>query len=304
MEISKDQGNDNSSVQSPHEALFLALAYLPTLELLATSQVSRSLRDAVKNDVLPWMNIVIEKPLSNRLSDHKLRQITSMARGRVTTLALINCEKLSDSGLQQVVQENPHINKLHIPGCTGLTPDGVIRAVKTLSNQSRGLKSLSINGIYNIQNHHLQTLHSYLETKFEAQKKPMPLLFHEYKNFPRHRNNNEEQPAIDLEICPRCKEARMVFDCPRETCKMKRERSMRDCRGCHFCIPRCRECGVCVGDDEELEEVLCEDFLCSDCWLRLPKCSLCYKPYCKQHAAQESCFSGSSEFVCHVCHAI
>ncbi len=76
---------------SPHEALFLVIAYLPLFELLAMSEVCMSLRDAVQKDVLPWLNIIVERPLSLRLSDEILMMITSKATGRLKTLVLMNC---------------------------------------------------------------------------------------------------------------------------------------------------------------------------------------------------------------------
>lgn len=96
----------------PHESLFLVLAYLPLFELLAMSEVCMSLRDAVHNDVLLWLNIIVERPLSLRLSDEILMKITSKASGRLKTLVLIDCEKITDDGLQLVIRKNPHINKV------------------------------------------------------------------------------------------------------------------------------------------------------------------------------------------------
>ena len=96
----------------PHEALFLVLAYLPLYELLSISEVCVSLRDAVQKDVLPWLNIIVERPLNLRLNNEILMKITSKAIGRLKTLALINCFKISDDGLQWVVDRNPHINKV------------------------------------------------------------------------------------------------------------------------------------------------------------------------------------------------
>ncbi|XP_062110169.1 F-box protein SKIP28 [Humulus lupulus] len=287
----------------PHEALFLALAYLPVFELLAMSEVCVSLRDSVKrDDVLPWLNVVVQRPLDSRLSDQTLMRIASMARGRLTTLALVNCSQVTDHGLQCVVEQNPVIEKLFIPGCTGLTPEGVIRAVKTLSQHGHTLKNLWINGINEIEKHHLETLHSCLQNNMTKQQKPWPfLLFHEYRNFSTIRHY-KYQPMIDMEICPRCKELRAIFDCASKACKAKMEKSsMLGCRGCIFCIPRCIECGRCF-ESVEQEEAVCEDCLCLDCWLQLPKCNFCNKPYCRQHAEEKGCCSlESAGFVCEAC---
>ncbi|XP_030498622.2 F-box protein SKIP28 [Cannabis sativa] len=283
----------------PHEALFLALAYLPVLELLAMSEVCVSLRDCVKNDdVLPWLNVVVERPLNRRLSDQNLMRIASMSRGRLNTLALINCSRITDYALHSLVQQNPLIQKLFIPGCTALSAEGVVRAVKTLSQQGHTLKNLWINGINDIQKHHLETLSSCLQHNPKEQQKPQRplLLFHEYKNFSTIRHYYKDQPTIDIEICPRCKELRPVFDCASKACKVK-----MSCKGCIFCIPRCIECGGCF-ESLEQEEAVCEDSLCLDCWLQLPKCNFCNKPYCKQHAEEKGLGSSTSAgFVCEAC---
>ena len=101
-----------SEAKAPHEAMFLVLAYLPVYEVVVMSQVCTSLRDAVNNDILPWLNVIVQRPLSWRLNDEILIKITSKANGRLKTLALINCMHVTDHGLQRVVQQNPLINKV------------------------------------------------------------------------------------------------------------------------------------------------------------------------------------------------
>ena len=96
----------------PHEALFFVLAYLDVFDLLVMSEVCMPLRDAVSKDVLPWRDIIIERPLNSRLSDEILVQITSKAHGRLRTLALINCFKITDDGLQTVIEKNHLISKV------------------------------------------------------------------------------------------------------------------------------------------------------------------------------------------------
>lgn len=96
----------------PHEGLFLVLGYLPLFELLNVSEVCRSLRDAVDKDVLLWLDIVVEKPLNVLFSDEIMTKITSKANGRLRTLALMNCTKITDDGLQRVIEKNPHINRV------------------------------------------------------------------------------------------------------------------------------------------------------------------------------------------------
>ncbi|OWM76650.1 F-box protein SKIP28-like [Punica granatum] len=280
----------------PHEALFLVLPYLPLFDLLALTQVCTSLRDAVHMDVLPWLELVIENPLSRKLSDDILLKFTSKASGRLRILSLSNCSKITDDGLLRVIQDNPLIEKLFVAGCTSLSPEGILDAVKTLISTSNRLRCLRINGIYNLNKDHLQPLQFYLElnqTTLQEPQVPAPIFFHDHGDSTRVRECNSR--SIDVEICPKCDEVRMVFSCPRETCK--------ECRGCIFCIPRCAECGVCVDASEETEEAVCGDLLCSACWVQLkPKCSFCNRPYCRQHRKQETrCSSGPHGFVCGVC---
>lgn len=282
----------------PHEALFFVLAYLDVFDLLVMSKVCMPLRDAVSKDVLPWRNIIIERPLNSRLSDEILVQITSKAQGRLRSLALINCFKITDDGLQTVIEKNHLISKLHVPGCSGLTPEGIIRTVKTLSQHHNSLESLQINGIHNLKKEHLETISSHLQMNPPHQK-PQPILYHHHSSSLTSRNE-ESSRMIDVDICPKCNEVRTVFDCPRATSKSGREQSFTHCRGCYFCISRCEECGQCV-DDEELEETLCFGILCTDCWLLLPKCCFCNQAYCKQHENQQRSLPDSTGFLCDLC---
>ncbi|XP_031271706.1 F-box protein SKIP28-like [Pistacia vera] len=283
----------------PHEALFVVLTYLPLYELLAMSEVCKSLRHTVNNDVLQWL--VVQGPLNWRLSDEILVKLSSKMNGKITTLGLISCVKITDSALLQVVRNNPLINTLHIPGCIGLSPEGIIKAVEILSKQNKTLKSLQLAGIYSIKKEHLETLHSHLKlNSSDPQNQNQPLLYHEYRNSSSHLPASDRQ--IDVEMCPRCNQVRVVFECAKVLCNIKDKKSkwFRECKGCCVCIPRCAQCGGCM-DYLEQEETACMDILCSECWLHLPKCDFCNKPYCKRHALQQTVSPGSSGFLCDVC---
>ncbi|CAL0313835.1 unnamed protein product [Lupinus luteus] len=284
---------EQTQPKSPHEALFLVLSYLNLYELLVMSQVCTLLRDAVSNDVLLWLNLVVERPLSYRLSDGILMKITSKANGRLKTLALIDCVHITDQGLQRVVQQNHLISKLYIPSCTRITPEGVLRAVEILCRESHSLTSLKINGIYNIQKEHLDLLSFHLRKNqsLEEQQKKQPIYFHERGNLSVF---EKTQRIIDLEICPMCFVVRVVYDCPKGEC------NRRECRGCSFCILRCENCGKCL-ESQEIEECACGDNLCPLCWLQqTPKCSFCNKPYCKQHTSWW-CNTSDPGYLCKVC---
>uniref|UniRef100_A0A7N0TFF6 F-box domain-containing protein n=1 Tax=Kalanchoe fedtschenkoi TaxID=63787 RepID=A0A7N0TFF6_KALFE len=282
-----------AEAQSPHEAFYLVLPYLPVSDLLSAAQVCTSFRDAVQNDVLIWLDIHVDKPLSTNILDETLLlRIASKANGRMRSLALINCPRITDQGLHRVIHTNPLITKLYLPGCTGLSPEGVVCAVETLTTPHHKLRALKISNIHNMTKEHLESLRNCFPPDILMQKQPT--YFHE-----RSKISLSEQPSpppIDVDLCPKCCEVRMVFDCPGEACKQEE----RKCRGCRYCVVRCEDCGVCV--DDEVGEAACEDSLCLKCWLLLPKCDFCNKAYCKEHASQRPCSSaGSPGFVCSAC---
>lgn len=95
-----------------HEALFLVLSFLPLFELLSMREVCRSMRDAIDKDVLVWLDVIVGNPLSLLFSDEHMVKFTSRANGRLRTLALIGCSRITDDGLQQVIEKNPHINRV------------------------------------------------------------------------------------------------------------------------------------------------------------------------------------------------
>lgn len=178
--------------------------------------------------------------------------------------------------------------QLYIPGCTRITPEGVIKAVQLLTKSNHRLKSLKISGIYNVQKEHLLTLCNLLG-KNQDHHQNLKNLYHNRSNFSGIRGK-EDDPSIDIDECPKCGEIRAVFDCPRDSC-----------RGCIICIRRCEECGVCMVDEDEQTEAACADDLCLGCWLQLPKCSFCNRPYCHQHSNQQCRLPGYEGFLCVVC---
>ncbi|KAL8531898.1 hypothetical protein ACS0TY_008487 [Phlomoides rotata] len=284
---------------TPHDAIFFVLAYLPLFELFTAARVCRSLRDAVNSDILLWLKIIVDRPLNRRLSDDTLMEVTSKARGRLQALVLINCVNITDDGLSTVIAQNPHITKLHVPGCTSLSPEGIITAATLLTRGSHGLTSLKINGVYGVQQQHLETLQTIISHN-QTQHKTDNILYHEYNKYSTLKVI-ETNHSIDLDICPKCNEVTTVFDCPRLIC----EQQPKQCRGCASCIIRCTECGICLKEiDQETEEASCGDALCLDCWLKLPKCNFCNKPYCRQHSDQRHTFSDSIiGFICADCNS-
>ncbi|KAJ4961208.1 hypothetical protein NE237_021118 [Protea cynaroides] len=216
------------------------------------------------------------------------------AHGRLRTLSLKNCVEITDDGLQN----NHRLNKVYVPACTSLTANGIVTIVKMLTEQNQDLKHLGLRGMHGITKQHIETILSCLKVQKEVQSRPISFLYHRRFSPIGHL---ETTHPIDVTVCPKCSDVRLVYNCPRESCKWKREYPLIECRACYPCIPRCEECGKCV-DLDELGETVCMDILGSDCWLWLPKCNLCYRPYCNLHADCQTFLSGNTGFICASCH--
>ncbi|XP_010248857.1 PREDICTED: F-box protein SKIP14 [Nelumbo nucifera] len=253
---------------APHEALLYVLGYLGVQDLLSVGRVCRLLRYAVEDDSLLWRNIHIDQPLSERMTDDALLQLTNRAQGNLQCLSLIECPRITDDGLRRVLEGNPRLTKLSVPGCTRLSVEGIVNNLKILkSSGAPGIRYLRIGGLYGATHKHFEELKLLLGAENHLQSKThKPRFYHNgYLSL-----SSDDDRAIDIEKCPRCQNLRLVYDCPAEGCQNKQPTSQL-CRACTLCIARCVQCGRCI-NDSEYEETFCLDLLCSNCWKQLLKC--------------------------------
>ncbi|XP_043724223.1 F-box protein SKIP14-like [Telopea speciosissima] len=253
---------------APHEALLFALSYLGVQDLLSVERVCRTLRSAVQNDALLWMNIHIDQPLSERITDDALMQLIGRAQGNLQSLSLVECSRITDDGLKRILETNPRLNKLSVPVCTRLSVEGIVNNLKAFkSSGAPGIKHLRIGGLYGVTNRHYEELKLLLGSENCQQPKyHKPRFYHCGHLSP----SCDDDRAIDIEMCPRCQNLRLVYDCPAESCQAKQTASQL-CRACTFCIARCVQCGRCVNDGE-YEETFCLDLICLSCGKQLPSC--------------------------------
>ena len=101
-----------SSPGEPHAALLLTLGYMRLRELLACARACRGLREAVAGDPLLWLRLVVEPPLSHRITDEALLALTDRAQGRLRSLHLLGCPRVSDAGLLRIVERNPDVTEV------------------------------------------------------------------------------------------------------------------------------------------------------------------------------------------------
>ncbi|KAL0364274.1 UNVERIFIED_CONTAM: F-box protein SKIP14 [Sesamum angustifolium] len=252
----------------PHEALAFALSYLGVKDLLSVERVCKSLLSTVRGDPLLWMTIHIDQPLNERITDDVLVQLASRAQGTLQCLSLVECPKITDDGLRHILETNPRLSKLCVPGCTRISIECIVNSMRAYNcnKDVGGIKHLRIGGLYGVNHEHFEELKLLLgadQKKLGSHHKP-----HFY-----HRGNfylpYDDDRAIDIEMCPRCEKFRLVYDCPAEGCRGK-DKSPQVCRGCTLCIARCAQCGRCI-NDTEFEETFCLELLCSDCFKQLQK---------------------------------
>ncbi|KAG6544552.1 hypothetical protein Mapa_013974 [Marchantia paleacea] len=288
----------------PPDGFLFILPYADLKSLLTLERVSKPMRSGV-NDVPLWRKLSVEPPLSKALTDDILMTLVKRADGKLKSLRLVKCLRITDAGLANVLSLCPQLEKLEIPGCSGLSADALVGTVEQHCTISRskgmpGIKQLRVRGIFSISHQHLNALGDMVLSGNGHQSTPTR---------PIYRNADplsvvDDERAIDVEICPRCKGewATLVFDCTRKSCqKVARLDPSKACRGCMVCLPRCVRCGTCLLKDEEFEKTCCIDFVCLSCWSQLPKCSQCNGAICRRHMGKFLEGNSCNPVICEDC---
>ncbi|XP_022895072.1 F-box protein SKIP14-like [Olea europaea var. sylvestris] len=260
--------NNDGNEGAPPDALFFALGYLGVRDLLSVESVCKSLRDAIQNDPLLWREIRIDYPLNVKITDDALVRLTDRAQGSLHSLNLVNCFKIKDSGLKRVLEKHPRLTKLSVPGCIGLSIEGVLTNLKSFKSSGKtGIEILRIGEICSVKDDQLKELRLLLGEDKDKQRTAHKLHFYRYGQL---YLSLEDECAIDVNVCPRCQHVRLVYDCPAKSCQ-QRPHTSQSCRGCTFCIPRCINCGRCL-NDTDYEETFYLDLICLNCWMDILNC--------------------------------
>ncbi|KAJ7945504.1 F-box protein SKIP14-like [Quillaja saponaria] len=135
----------------PHPALSFSLSYLGLRDLLVVESVCKSLHSTVRGDPLLWRSIHIDQPWNEKITDDVLLQLTDRAQGNLQCLSLVECPRITDDGLRRVLESNPKLTKLSVPGCTRLSIEGVVNSLKAFKSVgTQGVKHLRIGGLYGV----------------------------------------------------------------------------------------------------------------------------------------------------------
>ncbi|EPS64732.1 hypothetical protein M569_10049, partial [Genlisea aurea] len=213
-----------------HDGIFFVLQYLTFLELLRMAEVCKSLRDAVRDDIVPGNKLVVYGNWKPQFSDDWLAGLAAKLGGRVQTLVLVQCFGITDDGLLRFVLSNPKITELHVR-CCRVTPEGLITVARHLR-----LKILRMEGTLFVNKDHLETLHQLVQSPYHQR-----IFSHRFGVY----QLNQLGRAIDVEVCPKCNLVEVVYDCPRVSCEDK-------CRACLCCTSRCLGCGACLRAGRQL----------------------------------------------------
>ncbi|CAN4090717.1 unnamed protein product [Withania somnifera] len=246
---------------NPSDAVLLALGYLGLGDLLTVERVCKPLRDAVIGDPLLWRSININYPFCTKITDDILLKLSNRAQGHLHSLSLYHCSKITDAGLKHVLERNPNLSKLSVPGCARLTADGILSNLKVLKTAGKlRLKYLGIYGLFGLTNQHIEEFK--LLTDVDNSKLPTTRKPWFFGRGPLHVTPDDDR-AMDIEVCPKCEHLELVYDCPSESCQ-KKQSSSQLCRACTTCIKRCISCGCCLNNCHYME-LLHFDLLCLDC---------------------------------------
>ncbi|CAH9125219.1 unnamed protein product [Cuscuta epithymum] len=243
---------------APADAIFLALAFLGVKDLLSVERVCKPMRLALLNDPLLWRHFSVDQSLSRRITDEALLKLTDRAQGSLNYLSLEGCSKITESGLKRVLERNANLTKLSVAGCLKIRFDSLLSILKSVPKLR--LETLRIGGLFGVTNEGFEELKALLGVDNSRLPKAQKLNFYSGDKLYR---SLDDDPDIDIEVCPRCRELRLVYDCPTESCQ-KVQHGKNPCRACIFCIPRCIKCGCCVSNCM-YEETFYLDNICSIC---------------------------------------
>ncbi|MFS7916490.1 hypothetical protein Hanom_Chr02g00177711 [Helianthus anomalus] len=132
---------------------------------------------------------------------------------------------------------NVDLQILFIPGCTRFSIEGILNNLKAFnsSTETAGIKHTKTGGFYGITLDHYEQLNNLFGVQ---NNKHIP---HYYHRVNLHAPCDDDR-ALDVEICLRCQNLRLVYDRPAGGCRPKDQ-----CQACIICIPRCRGVHGSVG---------------------------------------------------------
>ncbi|CAM6094843.1 unnamed protein product [Calypogeia fissa] len=287
-------------LDGPPDGFVFVLPFLDLQSRLTMERVSKSLREAVRNNPLVWQHLQVERPAVRKLTDDILLTLVGRAEGHLKSFSLTESLRTTDAALEEIFALNPEIEKLSVPGCTGISSEAIVKLVETLSLRARarglpGIKQVEIRGLYNITKEHLDRLHSVLPPVGNQGNLPTQLLTPQYYGNGADTLRKNDVRPIDVSVCPLCANVRVVYDCTKHWIKYNKD---DPCRACTFCIPRCEECGCCIREISH-DESLCPDLVCEDCWPSLLKCSECNRAVYSRHA--QSIQREDHNYTCELC---
>jgi hypothetical protein len=108
----------------------------------------------------------------------------------------------------------PFYLQLFVPRCTGLTADGLVKIIQFLHECKGNLNRVRLHGICKMTKHHLDVINSLICRSSQPDAQAL------YYNHRVHEVlNTDDSRPIDVDVCPLCRNVRLVFDCTRKDCR-------------------------------------------------------------------------------------
>lgn len=113
LDGSKEAGDGPSSeTGTTPEVLFYVVPYCGLKELLTLERVSSQLREAVRGDARLWQQLHVDAPLNKKITNTELMRLSSRSHGRLQSLSLVNCTKIAEGVIEEILQSNPRLHKV------------------------------------------------------------------------------------------------------------------------------------------------------------------------------------------------
>ncbi|KAI3909694.1 hypothetical protein MKW98_014111 [Papaver atlanticum] len=187
--------------------LLFPVRYQNVKDLLSVESVCKFLSSIVRSDARLCRDIHIDRTASReRITNDALLQLANI------------CPKKTDDGMICVLERNPRLIKLNVPGYMRLTVEGILNCLRNFKS-----RNTLPGGINQVRQYSL----SY----------------------------GDDDCAMDIELCPRCRFSQMDYDCSADNFQGKKVEP-QSCQACRFFISRCYQYGRCI-NDVELQETFC-----------------------------------------------
>jgi hypothetical protein len=108
----KEHEDEREELEGPPEGFVFILPYLDLPSRLTMEQVSKSLRDSVRNNPLVWRHLHVEPPALKGLTDEIVTSLVRRADGHLKSLSVVKSYRITAASLEWILHANPGLEKV------------------------------------------------------------------------------------------------------------------------------------------------------------------------------------------------